>query len=278
VVSRRVALLLLIGLAGCGRHAPEPAPRRDSDRPRILSMNPCIDAILLRVADPGQIVSISHLSHDATASSLPIAWARRFPGNHGTAEDVLATRPDVVLIEPHSAPATQTAIRRLGIRIAPVPVPVTIAQSRAQITMIARIAGHADRGRALVARIDAALAAARAPAGSPRLPALIRMPDGLVPGAGTLADEMLAHAGFRNMSGDHGLMAWDILPLEPLLARPPRVLLTDRSRRMPRADLLARLPDTRIADLPDRLLQCAGPNLIAAAGRLAAIRRAEARS
>jgi iron complex transport system substrate-binding protein len=71
---------------------------------------------------------------------------------------------------------------------------------------------------------------------------------------------------------------WDILPLEPMIARPPRLVLTDiqagrtgggRGLGHP---VLAKVPGLRLADFPERLLQCAGPNLIEAATRLHHIR------
>lgn len=273
-MRRGAALAALLALSACGGAAPAPqgaAPARE--RPRVMSLNPCVDAILVAVADSGQILSISHYSHDPRASSMPVALARRFPANAETAEEVVALRPDLVLLGPHVAPATQDRIRGLRIRIETVGVPATIAESRDQILRIARAVGHEARGRALLARIDAALAAAAPPAGATPVPALIREGGGLVPGQGTLADELLARTGFRNMSAAYGLAMWDILPLEPLIARPPALLLTDRSRPDPGAAALARVPGLRIADFPDRLLQCAGPTLIDAAGRLARIRK-----
>jgi iron complex transport system substrate-binding protein len=234
-----------------------------------MSLNPCVDAILVQVADPAQILSISHYSHDPRATSVPPDVARRFPANSGTAEEVIALRPDLVLLGAHVAPATQRAIAGVGVRIERADVPTTIAQSRAQVMAVARAVGHADRGQALLARIDAALARAAPNPDAKPVPALIRMGGGLVPGHGTLADELLARTGFRNASADYGLADWDILPLEPLIARPPRLLLSQRADRR----LLARVPGLHLADFPDRLLQCAGPNLIEAADRLAAIRR-----
>lgn len=269
-MKRGAALIALLALAACGG---TPQARAPMAAPRLMSLNPCIDAILVQVADPAQIVSISHYSHDPAATSMPLALARRFPANAETAEEVVALRPDIVLLGPHVAPATQDRIRNMGVRIESAGVPATIEESRAQIMAIARAAGHEARGAALVARIDAALARAAPSAGAAPLPALIRQGGGLVPGQGTLADELLARTGFRNMSGTYGLAMWDILPLEPLIARPPALLLTDRARPDPGAALLARVPGLRIADFPDRLLQCAGPSLIEAAGRLARIRR-----
>ncbi len=267
------SLLFTALLAGCGAQPMERVAASDAGTPqRIMSLNPCIDAILVAVADPSQIVSISHYSHDPAASSLPIALARRFPANYETAEEVIAARPGLVLLGAHVAPATQRAIAGVGVRIESVGVPASIAESREQVMQIARAVGHEARGAALVARIDAALAAAAPPPGARPIPALIRMGGGLVPGEGTLAAELLDRTGFRNMSAYYGLAMWDILPLEPMIARPPAVLLTNRGGSGGEGGALAAVPRMRVADFPDRLLQCAGPNLIPAAGQLARIR------
>lgn len=272
------ALILPAALVACGPRATAVQAPRGGDQVRIMSMNPCIDAILLRVADPGQIVSISHYSHDPDATSLPLDEARRFPANGGTAEEVVALRPTIVLLSPHVSPATQAAIRASGVRVESVGVPATVAESLAQIMAIAQVAGHPERGRALVARIEAALTQAAPEPATPAIPALIRQGGGLVPGTGTLAGELLTRTGFHNMSADYGLAAWDVLPLEPLMARPPQLLLMDLSVRRDRPEPLMRMKGLRIADFSERLLQCAGPNLVDAARRLAEIRRNWARS
>jgi iron complex transport system substrate-binding protein len=257
-----VALLLVTAAAG---------------RPgRIVSINPCVDAILMQVADPAQIAGISHYSQDPRTTSMPLTQAARFTATSGTAEEVVALAPDVVISGPHVEPATVNALRRLGIPLVQVGVPDTIAQSRAQVRAIAAAAGHQARGEQLVARIDAAVAAARA--GGPPVPALIWLGGGLVPGSATLADDMMRASGFHNVSADYGLKVWDVLPLEQLLARPPRVLLTtgdiDASDRMLGHPALRHL-DGRVAvrAWPQRLLNCGGPTIIEAVDRLAAVRR-----
>ena len=243
---------------------------------RVVSINPCVDAVLMEVADPAQIAAISHYSQDRHATSIPLALARRFKATSGTAEEVVALAPDVVIAGGHVAPSTILALRRIGVRIVQLTVPTTVAQSRAQVRTIAATVGHAARGEALVARIDAAVRAARSPAGAP-VAALIWQGGGLVPGQGTLADELLRDSGFRNASADYGLQQWDVLPLEYLVARPPRVLLTlgrGGGDRMLDHPVLRQL-STRIAvrPYPARLLQCAGPTIVEALATLAAIRR-----
>ena len=243
---------------------------------RSVSTNPCIDASLMEVADPAQIAAISHYSKAERSTSIPLSVAARFPATSGTAEEIIAKSPDLVLADAFSAVAMAAILRRLNVPMLSLAPPDTIDQSRAQIRQIAAAAGHPHRGETLVARIDAAAAAARTP--GPPIPALIWVGGGMVPGTGTLPDALLSASGFHNQSADYGLRQWDVLPLELLVANPPRVLLTqstaahtDRLLGHPVLKPLGR----RIAQrpYPERLLNCGGPSIIAALNHLAAVRK-----
>lgn len=242
--------------------------------PRIVSINPCVDAVLARVADPAQIVGISHYSQDLRATSVPLGWSRRFHATSGTAEEVVALRPDIVLAGPHVEPATIAALKRLKIALVQYPVAESVPESIDQVRAIATATGHAARGEALAARIAAAATPARvAPVG-----ALVWQGGGLVPGSGTLTDDLLKRAGFRNMSATYGLKQWDVLPLEYLVADPPRVLLStapegvqdDRMTGHPAVRRLAK--HITVAPYPTRLMNCGGPTIIAAMARLRQVR------
>jgi len=241
---------------------------------RIVSINPCVDAVLARVADPAQIVGISHYSQDARATSVPLGWARRFKATSGTAEEVVALRPDMVLAGPHVEPATIAALKRLKIKLVQYPVAESVPESMAQMRKIAAATGHADRGAALAARI----AAAAAPSTARPVGALVWQGNGLVPGSGTLTDDLLKRAGFLNMSAAYGLKQWDVLPLEYLVADPPRVLLSsapegvqdDRMTGHPAVRRLAK--HIMVAPYPTRLMNCGGPTIIAAMARLRQVR------
>jgi iron complex transport system substrate-binding protein len=244
---------------------------------RIVSINPCIDAVLMEVAEPGQILAISHYSQDARSTSIPLTIARRFAATSGTAEEVVALRPDIVLAGAHVSPSTIAALQRLKVPVQTFKVPESVAESIAQVRAIAAAAGQPARGEALVRRIEQAVARAQAAARKrgAAVPALIWQGSGLVPGENTLADELLRLAGFRNMSAAYGLKRWDVLPLEHLAARPPRVLLSDSGTgdRMTGHRVLRRL-DRRMlrAQFDERLLSCAGPVIIRALDRLSKVR------
>lgn len=245
-------------------------------------MNPCVDAILMEVAEPQQVAAISHYSHDARATSVPLHWARRHPAISGAAEDVIAARPDLVIAGPHVAVQTIAALERLNIPLMQVAVPASVAQSKAQISDIGLRIGRAEASLALNQRIDQAMMAAKPK--KPPVSALIWQGGGLVPGQGTLADELLTQAGFRNVSSALGLKQWDILPLERLLASPPAILLTgvaDMGESPSSANRMLSHPALRkarakiqVAHFPSSLLNCGGPTIIRAVGRLAAVRQA----
>ncbi|MBM3595181.1 MAG: iron ABC transporter substrate-binding protein, partial [Alphaproteobacteria bacterium] len=149
---RRVALLLLAAaLAGCARPLPE--ARQAAARPTIVSLNPCSDAVLAEVARPGQLLAISHYSHSAASSSMDLAEARRFRAVSGSAEEVLALHPDLVVADPFLAPATRTALARQGIRVVSLPIARSVDESRAQVLELARLAENEAAGRALDRRI-----------------------------------------------------------------------------------------------------------------------------
>ncbi|WP_088309844.1 ABC transporter substrate-binding protein [Novosphingobium sp. B 225] len=276
----KVCLLPLILTACTATPAQEAAQQAPL---RIASLNPCSDAILAEVADPAQIAGLSSYSSDPASSSMDIATARRFAALGDSVEEVAAVRPDLVLTTNFMAPASARALERMGMRLERVGMAPSVADSYAQIRQIARIAGHPERGEALVRRIEAALAAAAPPPDAQPIPALVWQSGGMVPGQDTMISQLLARTGFANVAGDMGLKQADLLPLERVLARPPQVILTagnlhGNEDRLLRHPALASLTGTARARLDPSLLWCGGPTIVRAAERLAEVRRAMTRT
>lgn len=242
----------------------------------IVSTNPCTDAILVELADPERIAAISHYSHDPGASSIAIEVARRFPATAGTAEEVIALAPALVIASSFTPPATREAFRRAGLSAHYLEMPATVEEAKAQVRRIAAAVGEAQRGEALVARIDRAVAGARHD-GAP-IPALLwHGGDGVVSGGGTLIDALLTLAGFRNASADYGVRFTGYLPLEHVVLDPPRVMLTplsesDRGIVLRHRAIAASGGKVIEAEFPGRLLNCGGPTIVAALERLREIR------
>lgn len=243
--------------------------------PTLVSLNPCTDAILAEVADPEQLLAISSYSQDPASSSMDLETARKMRAVSGTVEEVAALRPQVVVGSTFTAPATKAAFARMGFRFEPFGLAATVEESIGQVRALARIAGHPERGEALVRRIEASLAAARTDA-SP-IPAVVWQSGGIVPGQGTLITDLLGRTGFVNAAAQRGLNQADILPLEDMLAHPPLLILAagnDHSEedRLLHHPALAALKGTRRARLDPLLLWCGGPTIPRTVARLVEVR------
>ncbi len=266
--------IIALSLTGCSVQNSSTNP---SDLPTIVSINPCTDAILAEVADPAQMLAISHYSHDPRATSMPIEKARSFPAISGSVEEVLALKPDLVVAGGHVGPATVDALDRLGIALVQAPVASSVEDSDAAIRAIAAAIGRAEQGEMLVGRIAAVLADSL-PRSDSSVPALVWQGGGLVPGKATLIDDLLTRTGFDNVAEARGLAVWDVLGLEYLVDNPPRVLLSANGSmaqqdRMLGHPALARLDgQMQFAQFDQNLIFCGGPTIIRAAERLAEIR------
>jgi len=271
----RALLALCLALAGCAGERPANGDRA-SGHPTVVSLNPCTDAIAAELAAPGQLLAISHYSHDPAASSMDAALARTFPATGGTVEEVLALDPDLVVAGSFLPPATRRALEALGMKVETFGIASSVAQSQAQVRRMAALLGEPARGAALADRIAAAVAAARPARGSPPIDAVLWQPGEIVPGSDTLIGELMRAAGLASHSAARGMGQGAYLPLETLLADPPRLLLLAGRARGQSHPALAQVEGMRIARFDPALLYCGGPTIIHATARLAQIREGAA--
>jgi iron complex transport system substrate-binding protein len=241
---------------------------RASDTPAIVSLNPCIDAILVEVAAPDQVLALSHYSRDPLSSSIPVSVAARYAVTGGTAEEVIARAPDLVFASIFLPQPTRSALERAGLKVVTFDSPATVAASAAQVREIARLAGQAAKGEALAARIAAPLPTTRPP-----IDALLWQPGEIVAGENTLIAELLREAGFTSHAAARGLKQADAVRLETVLADPPRVLLVAGDAQGQRHPVLeGLLKQTHIAAFDPSLIYCGGPTIPRARARLQTIR------
>ncbi|MGZ3264776.1 MAG: ABC transporter substrate-binding protein [Croceibacterium sp.] len=262
-----LAALAPFVLASC---AAQPGARGRSAHPTIVSLNPCTDAILAEVTAPGQLLAISRYSHDSRASSMPLAEARRYPAIGGTVEEVLALKPNVVVTGNFLDPATAQAFSRLGVRVETVGIAATVADSEAQVRRLAALSGETAKGEALAVRIDRAVAAARR--SGPSVSALVWQEGGLVPGPDTLVAKLMANSGFASQSAARGLGQGAYLPLEEVLADPPRLVIAAGGEPMEQHPALRHLRGVSYASIEPNLLFCGGPTIPRLAAKLAELR------
>jgi iron complex transport system substrate-binding protein len=262
-----VALLAALSLTP-GAQAGEPAPHPM----RIVSLNMCVDSIVIELVSHDRIAALSHYARDPQRSTIADK-ARRLPITYETAEEIVALRPDLVLTSRHSAIATRNALKRVGIRFELFDVPYSIEASLAQVRQVAHLLGAEREGEAMVARIQAALDAARPPSEEPPLTAAVYQPGGMSAGANTVVSELMELSGLQNIAARYGIDKHRPLPLEVLVSAPPDVLLVGETspgapmqeEKVVRHRALRALDSQMTqAVFPARLLYCAGPTMIPA--------------
>ena len=233
---------------------------------RVASLNLCTDELVLMLAAPGQIVSVTHLAQDPAETPL---WrqGRRYRRNDGSLLDAAATRPDLIVTMGGGARDRLRIAARLGIATLDLPFAQSLDAVTANIRTVAAALGRPAAGEALVRRIAALRAAA-----PPRQVDTIWLGGGgrTVPAAGPEAQWMaLAGLDQRQIQGDR-------VSLETLIARPPHILLRSDYRqgqysggqRWLNHPAVGRLRGARTLRIDGRRWTCMGPLLIDEIARL----------
>jgi iron complex transport system substrate-binding protein len=204
-------LLLCMGQA----MAAPPATNRSQ---RIMSLTVCTDELLMDLAPPSHIASISYLSREKAALKL---WpeAARLPVNHNSAEEILTERPDLVLTLVYASTDMRGLLEKSGIRFLEVPQAGNFDQIRAVTRMVGDAIGEHARAEQLIARMDATLRELATDKPKQVIHVAGWGGGGFVPGGDTLFNAVLDEAGGRNIARRDGY--YDV---ESLIAARPDIL------------------------------------------------------
>ncbi len=278
-------LILLFLLSPVAAASAREAPRR------VVSQNLCADQLLIELADPGQVVSLSPLAVDRELSFFA-ERAGAFPANRGSAEDIVRLDADLVLTGPFDNRYTRALLEARGMRFLVLDPWRDFLDGAAQIRGLAGELGHPERGEALISRIGAALAEADA-LGAEQLGAehpqratsLVLHRRGFVFRSG-LTNDIVRRAGLVDASEQSGVGASGFVSLETLLMARPDYLIVSQGdfSAMDQGQALLAHPALRAAwprdkrlVLPDRLTICSGPSTPALIERIVAEIRAKVR-
>jgi iron complex transport system substrate-binding protein len=238
---------------------------------RIVSLNMCTDELVLRLAEPRTIASVTWLSRDprnANAADL----ASRVPINHGLAEEIVPLDPDLVVAGVFTARTAVALLRQLHIPLTEFGIAKNIDDVRRDIRQMAGLVGEPEKGERLVAAMDRRLAALPPPVGT-RPRAIVLNPNGATVGRGTLVDEIMTLAGLDNVAAELGIENYGTVPLETVVAHAVDILIVSAARDGPpalateilRHPVLARLSGrVKIISVPSRLWNCGGPEAVEA--------------
>ncbi|WP_227002430.1 ABC transporter substrate-binding protein [Komagataeibacter diospyri] len=237
--------------------------------PRVASLNLCTDQLLLMLAEPGQIVGITPLARDCWNAVL-CEQAQHVPVLRPTAENVVASHPDVVLGGVYTAAVAMQAGREGGAQVIALPPARSLTDIPGQIMTVANAIGVPERGRQLATAFATRLASLSVARSSTDPTAAVYAANGFVTHAGSLPDDVLAHAGFRNYATLMGHQASSRFSLELLIAQPPDLLILDRSGKgtslaqsmLDHPALKQAFAGAHHLDLPARLWLCGLPQTL----------------
>jgi iron complex transport system substrate-binding protein len=207
-----IVAAVLIAISGQAAAAP---PQR------IMSLKVCTDELLLDLVPASRIASVTFLSREKAGLKF---WpqAANIPINHGSAEEILSTHPDLILTDPFTAPSLRPLLAKTGAKVVEVPPAENFDQIRQVIRLVAKAVGEEARGETLIAKMDADLAALKAHRPQKPLTVAGWGTGGYVPGTGGLFDAMLTAAGARNAERGAFDHYYDV---ESLIAAKPDVLV-----------------------------------------------------
>lgn len=200
------ALALSIGLGGPVLAAP-----------RVMSLDQCADQYVLALSPRQDIVGLSYRAGDR--DSFMRAQARGLPRRRASAEAVLVAGPQVVVRYWGGDERLAALLRRRGVAVIKLDEAAGFDGVRANIRKVAAALDEPARGEAMIARMDAELAAARGAWGGRS--GLYMTPSGFTAGPGTLIHAVLAAAGLA----DQAPPGYGEISTERLVLHPPSTLV-----------------------------------------------------
>ena len=259
-VAGGLLVVVALGMASAAWGAGAAKPKR------IASLGLCADQFVLGMVEPERIVALSPYAADP-GLSLFHDRARGLPTTRGSAEELIALSPDLVVANRWGSVKTLSTLERLGIPVLRLILPVTFDEVMAETRRVAKALGEAERGERLIAEARARIAMVGDRAARKRPEIVYIMPGGYTAGRGSFVDTVFSAAGADNLAAKLGKTGWTGLPLERLVIEDPDVLVFGFFRpgvhslatRYRRHGLLARLVDEKpTIDMPDRYWACGG--------------------
>jgi iron complex transport system substrate-binding protein len=254
---------------------------------RIVSMNLCTDELLMRIVDPSRIASITYLSRQPLNAPLGLDdTIAKIKVNHGLAEEVLMSKPDLIVTGSFSTMAATSLLRGLGQKIVTFDPEADFDDMRANIRRMGEAVGEPERAEQVIAEFDARLAdlQAQLPPGDKPVFADIGV-NNFMSGRDTLFAHVVNAGGWRTLGETLGYSGYTNIPLEQLLRTKPDLvstatpwsnppsMSTQNLRHPALRDLVAHTPHITI---PERYTTCGAPSVLGAVELLVEARKAHA--
>lgn len=204
---------------------------------RIASAALIADELLLELVDPSRLVALSYVVDDPRVTPAAARAPRGLPRISGSAEHVLAVRPDLVVISDYTGMALAPLLESAGICVHRVAAPKTFVDVLGEVRRAGATFGVAARAERFAAELEARLAGLRRTATARRGARVLLVQSGYGYAAGTLQHDCLVQAGLSNVLGELGLDGNVAVTTEQLLLTDPDLVF-----------IAAEVPEPRWAD------------------------------
>jgi iron complex transport system substrate-binding protein len=211
---------------------------------RVVSVFLCTDEYVFRLVPRERIAALSFLAADHHPVVSTIAdQVEGIPLIHQSAEEVLAAKPDVVVLDSGVDTRVRALIKQAGLPTIDVPWTDSLEGIRKVTRQLAAQLGVPERGEVLLKKMDSQLAIARASAPDPPIQTLLYEPNGYTV-AGGLTNEVMYVAGLKNAATAFASTRLGTISVEQVVARPPELLILngDPAARDSRAALVLHHP------------------------------------
>lgn len=283
---RPLLLAVLPLIAACRGDAPWDAADWRPERPpqRIVAASILATEVLLEIAPRARIAAVHELAADPRYS-LVVDRVEGLPRVAAAPEQLLAARPDLVIVDAFTRAETVALLRQVGVPVVRTADASSFDDIAANVRRIGRVCHLDHEADAVVERMFAALHEVRAgaaDAGGWHLCSL----DGALHtyGRGSLFDAVVAAAGASNVAAEHGVGPFRRLDAEAVLAwRPDAIVLSapldpaagvgDWLHQHPGLRLLPCVQSGRLVTVPGPLLGTTSHHLVRAAAHVQQVLR-----
>ncbi len=188
-------------------------------------MNLCTDQLAMLIAKPQQLLSVSYLAADPSASLL----AERAQGlhhNRGLAEDIVRLKPDLILAGTYTTRATVNLLKRLGFSLVQFKPAYSFADIRQNILKMGAVLGREQAAAKVLETFEQQLGQSGRYGESTRLVIGSYGANSYTTGASSLESEIVEAGGYAHLGSQLQLSGTVRLPLELLIMADPDILMT----------------------------------------------------
>ena len=194
---------------------------------RIASLNLCTDELLLSLADPDQIISLTWLAREESLSAF-FEPASPYHQNNGRASDVIPLNPDLIFLSEFSPANTLGLLKSVDIKSVVIPEPRTTTQLLENIRAMSSAIDQVKKGEELISLFSSRLKSIAEDKSRQKISALLLSPGIASFGSSAVKIEILKMLNIRVLNQEKPSLANRYLSIEELTRSSPDFVVIDK--------------------------------------------------